>query len=192
MTESYAGNKPWSKPREQTKRCKPGVAQPSRALSQAFCRRNAVPRTLPRPHNRVSLIIASLLRTVAPHRLQPRYWQCSLLITLSRPRIAIVASGSRALHVCARRDHCAYITMRHVEDARSSGPTKARKARVPHNPTIQFYRCGPRADRTVFIAPTLAPQPPRSFGNRTDRSGMREITGKGAEKRYEWNEESSV
>lgn len=59
---------------------------------------------IPRARNRLSLIIASLLRTVAPHRFHPRYWQCSLLITLSRPRIAIVASGSRALHVCMQRD----------------------------------------------------------------------------------------
>lgn len=70
---------------------------------------NAVPRA----RNRLSLIIASLLRTVASHRFHPRYWQCKLLITLSRPRIAIVASGSRALHACMQRDgHGAYITIR--------------------------------------------------------------------------------
>lgn len=93
---------------------------------------------IPRARNRLSLIIASLLRTVAPHRFHPRYWQCSLLITLSRPRIAIVASGSRALHVCMQRCTATVHTLRSARIR--SGPTKARKALVPHNPTIQFHR----------------------------------------------------
>lgn len=86
---------------------------------------NAVPRA----RNRLSLIIASLLRTVASHRFHSRYWQCKLLITLSRPRIAIVASGSRALHACMQRDgHGAYITSREDPQRPNKGAKSPRPA----------------------------------------------------------------
>lgn len=116
---------------------------------------NAVPRA----RNRLSLIITSLLRTVASHRFHPRYWQCKLLITLSRPRIAIVASGSRALHACMQRDgHGAYIT----NDARiRSGPTKARKALVQR--IIQRFNSPPIPPRVESIARQSKPTEKGNF-----------------------------